>query len=91
MSRTQLQLASKHVVSTITYQGIDFQNFSAQSNIGDKNLSPNSFRIKKIQLEEMQKIIERFSIEELLASPVVHEVLPVTGGSVMVKSWDIKI
>ena len=31
---------------------------------------------------EIKKIIERSSIKELLASPVIHEVLPVTVGSI---------
>ena len=67
---TQSQLAYKHVVSTITYQGMDFETSALnQMGAGDKNLEFNSFRIKKIQLEEIQKIIKRFSVEELPASP----------------------
>ena len=76
----------RSVFLTITYQGIDFRNFSAQSNIGGKNLEFNSLRIKKIQLEEILKIVERFSIEELLANPAVPEELLVTVGSVTAKS-----
>ena len=67
-----------------SYQGIDLRSFSAQSNIGGKNSEFISFRIKKIQQEESQTMIERFFIEDLIASPVVHDDLPVTGGSVTV-------
>ena len=45
---TLLQLAGKHVVSIITYQGIDLRNCNTQSNIRGKNMEFNSFRNKKL-------------------------------------------
>ena len=42
-----------------------------------KNLNFNSLRTTKNQLEKIPKIIENFSIKELLAAPVVPEALPV--------------